>query len=666
MITGPRSMGVVLAGVLASVCLSMASGAMAGEAGTPSTAILSGAISPGELGSTLAAPRAWNPIPAFSAREKWRSLPAPVREAYVLAGEGLLHCRWPELQATGFLEYVRTGDRSRFQTTMFSRRQQLATLVIAECVEGKGRFRDDIINGIWTICEESYWGVPAHVGMQRAGSGLPDVEEPTVDLFAAETASLLAWTSYLLHDSLDAVTPLISARIAHEVERRVNAPNLDRDDLWWMGLTPKRVNNWTPWICSNWLSAVLILEKDPGARVRAVTKIMQCLDRFLDTYEDDGGCDEGPGYWGRAGASLFDCLEMLHSATRGRIDVYSHPRIREIGKFIVRAHIAGPWFVNFADAPARLQPDAPTIFRYGRAIGDADMVGFGAHVARGQRLGEGIVPGQFGVLGRVLPALFVLQDLQKATPSDACLRDSWFPGIQVMMARSAEGTAEGFFLAAQGGHNDESHNHNDVGNFIVSLDGEPLIIDVGVETYTSKTFSAQRYSIWTMQSAYHNVPTVNGVSQKDGRRFAAREVEYTATDARASLSMDIAGAYPPESAIGSWRRMVSLDRTNAVEIHDTYALTAMKEPVRISLMTCREPDVSAAGRIQLSRSLRGGEGTAAEIRYPPDRFTARAEEISITDPQLQSSWGNRIWRIILTSTSLSLTGEHILKITPSR
>jgi hypothetical protein len=169
-----------------------------------------------------------------------------------------------------------------------------------------------------------------------------------------------------------------------------------------------------------------------------------------------------------------------------------------------------------------------------------------------------------------------------------------------------------------------------------------------------------------MQSAYHNVPTVNGVSQKDGRQYAARDVAYTASDARASLSMDIAGAYPPEAALKSWRRDVSLDRKNGVEVHDTYVMTASKEPLRLTVMTCREPDVSDAGRVKLSRSDRGGEGRAAEIRYPSDRFTARAEEITITDPQLRTSWGDRIWRITLTSTSASLTGEHILKITPSR
>jgi hypothetical protein len=645
-------------GIVPVMVVAMLCSAMAGPAG----GILTGTITQEQLRSVLVPHEQWHMIPLCGDRQQWNTLPQAVRSAYISSGERLLHCSWPELKATDFLEFVRTGDRNRFQTTQFSRRQQLATLVIAECIEGKGRFRDDIINGIWAICEESYWGVPAHVGAQRAGSGLPDVEEPTVDLFAAETSSLLAWTSYLLHDSLDAVSPLISRRIVHETADRVIAPNLSRNDFWWMGLTPKTVNNWTPWICSNWLATVLLLEKDPDIRVRSVYKIMQCLDRFLNTYEDDGGCDEGPAYWGRAGGSLFDCLELLHSATGGRVDVYAHPRIKAIGTYIARAHIAGPWFVNFADAAARLQPDAPTIFRYGKAIGDQALMAFGAKIARDQRLGEGIFPAQFGVLGRALPGLFGLAELLRATPADACERDVWFPGIQVMTARTSGGSTEGFFLAAQGGHNDESHNHNDVGNFIIYLDGEPLIIDVGVETYTAKTFGGQRYSIWTMQSAYHNVPLVNGVMQKNGREFAAQHVEYSASDASASLAMDIAAAYPPEAGLRTWKRTVTLNRLMGVEVRDVYDLRDAREPVRLTLMTCREPDLTGAGIILLPPARAPGTGRGAGIRYEASSFSAHAEPITITDRQLQGSWGERLWRVTLTATSRAVHGTSSISI----
>jgi hypothetical protein len=628
--------------------------------------ILTRTLTVGQVRDVLTPASQWHPFPRISERTQWHSLPASIRNAYIHEAEKFLHADWPTPKATTFLEFVRIGDRSRYQTVSYERRRQLATLVLAECFEGKGRFRDDIVNGIWTICEETYWGVPAHVGMQRVGPGLPDVTEPTVDLFAAETGSLLAWTWYLLKDSLDVVSPLVSERIKYEVGRRINAVNLARDDFWWMGLTGRIVNNWDPWICSNWLATVLILEEDPDVRARSVHKIMGCLDRFVATYSDDGGCDEGPSYWGRAGGSLFDCLELLHSSTQGYVDVFAHPRVREIGRYIMRARIHGPWFVNFADASAQLHPDASVIFRYGKAIGDATMMTFGADLAKDQRLGEGILPGQHGILARVLPALFGLDDLLRTTPADPCIRDSWFPGIQVMIARARPGSPEGLFLAAQGGHNEESHNHNDVGNFIVSLDGEPVIIDIGVETYTAKTFGRQRYSIWTMQSAYHNLPTINGISQKEGRAFAAKDVHYVADSMQATLSMDIASAYPEEAGVRSWRRTATLERGSAVVIRDAYELRDVREPVCMTLMTCREPDIAAPGMVVLNPPPALQDGRSAELLYDASLFSARAEQIDITDPQLRSSWGTKIWRILLTSKQSALKHESVLQIRARR
>ncbi|MCK5738132.1 hypothetical protein KAH55_03080 [bacterium] len=51
--------------------------------------------------------------------------------------------------ATIFLEFDRIGNRENFQRLHFSRRLALRDLALAECVEGKKRFLDDIVNGIW-------------------------------------------------------------------------------------------------------------------------------------------------------------------------------------------------------------------------------------------------------------------------------------------------------------------------------------------------------------------------------------------------------------------------------------------------------------------------------------------------------------------------------------
>ncbi|NWG11945.1 MAG: heparinase II/III family protein [Acidobacteria bacterium] len=622
--------------------------------------LLAGRMTERELGAVLLPRGQWRPFPTVEDREAWNIVSGHLRAEYVRGAERLLGTTWPPLPASVFLEYVRNGNRSNFERISFERRARLATLVMGEVFENKGRFLDDIANGIWAICEESYWGVPAHVGVQRRGSGLPDVTEPTVDLFAAETGSLLAWTTYLLGNRLDRISPLIDDRIHVEVDRRILTPNLERDDFWWMGFRREReVNNWNPWINSNWLTTVLVLEQNPARRVRAVHKIMRSLDNFLDVYPDDGGCDEGPGYWGRAGASLFDCLELLHGATDGAIDLYGQPLIQRIGQYIYKVYIRDDYYINFADASGRLNPEAGLIYRYGKRIRDPIMAGFGVLLARRQNLGDEARVARTGSLGRLLPDLLLDRELRAASPVEPLLRDAWFPGLQVMVARSFADSTKGLYLAAKGGHNAESHNHNDVGNFIVYADGRPALIDVGVETYTRKTFSNERYEIWTMQSAYHNLPTINGFMQMNGRGFRARDVSYKADESTAVFSLDIAGAYPAEAGVESWVRTLHFVRGKRVELREKYSLSRFLAPLSLSLMTPRRIDMTTPGRILLA-DPRPGAGAGVAIVYDTALFKATPEDIPVTDSRLKSVWGERITRILLMSNSRDLQGGYTL------
>ena len=624
--------------------------------------ILAGNSSPQKLKEVLLAQAAWHPLPKISEREAWARIPEPVRLAHIKLAEKHLKTGWDTPRASVFLDFVRNGDRSRYEAISFGRRVKLAELVIGECIEGKGRFLDEIVDGIWTICEETYWGIPAHVGAQKRGNGLPDVTEPTVDLFAAETGMLMSWVDYLLGEKLDPISPLIRERIHLEVTRRILSPNLERDDFWWMGIGGRSLNNWTPWICSNWLAATLLIEADSDRRARAVFKIMQCLDRFLSFYHADGGCDEGPGYWDRAGGSLFDCLELLSGASQGKIRVYDQPLVQEIGRYIARAYIHDRYFINFADAAAKLDGDASLIYRYGRAIGDPTLAGFGALLARQQHLGEGAVRGSFGVLGRSLPTIFHLQELATAEAREPLYRDVWLPGLQVMAARSREGSAAGLYLAAKGGHNAESHNHNDVGNFIVYADGLPALIDIGVETYTAKTFSNRRYEIWTMQSAYHNLPTINGVMQKDGREFEARDVRYSADADKAEFSLDLAKTYPPEAGIVSWNRNILFERDRQITLHESFTLTQARMPVRMTLMSCRRPEIVKGGRILLSEPALSQTAKPLTVYYDDKFFKAEVETIPIKDERLRASWGDQLYRILLAALQMPTQGEYTIRI----
>ena len=592
---------------------------------------------------------AFHPFPAAGERARWGGLPADARAALTTAGERQLHTNWDVLPASIFLEFERTGNRSHYEEMRNRRRRKLQELVLAECAEFKGRFVDEIVNGIWLTCEETFWGVPAHLSAQKAKVGLPDVTEPIVDLFAAETAALLAWALYLLESQLRQVSRLVPDRIRFETERRILTPCLERDDFHWMGFHGPPPNNWDPWICSNWLTSVLIVEPDRKRRAAALEKIVHCLDHFLNGYADDGGCDEGPSYWGRAGASLFDCLELLHQASGGALDAFDQPLIHQIGLYICRAHIAGEWYTNFSDAPARVIVAGDLIYRFGRRLRDDTMARHGAYAAFAQS--ETALPR--GSIGRELPALFNLAELRRAPRAQALLRDTWLPGIGVMTARLREGSVQGLYVAAEAGNNGKSHNHNDVGNFIVYANGAPAIIDVGVGTYTAKTFSSRRYEIWTMQSAFHNCPTIDGIMQSPGRQYAAAAVSCHQDDEAAELRMDIGGAYPKNAGLESWKRIVRLDRTrNQVEVADEYSLSRSAKEITLTLMTpCRVSQ--QPGTLQLE--------DRARVAY--DRaLAASVEEIKLDDPHLSGVWGERIYRILLRAANPPRQGKWSMRI----
>ena len=627
------------------------------EAQTPRN-LLAGRISEAQLARVLVSADAWHPYPTIAERAAWDVVPQPVRDAYVRDAERTLGQPWGSIAATVTLRFVRDDNRMQYDDQNTARRLRLANLVLAEVFENRGRFMDEIANGIWAISEQTFWGSTAHLGQQKAGAGLPDAREPIVELFSAETAALLAWTDYLLGAKLDSVSPRLRERIRYEVDRRILGPALARDDFSWMGFDgKKKPNNWNPWINSNLLASTLILERDPARRARAVYKIMRSLDVFLNDYADDGGCDEGPGYWGHAGGSLFENLELLHAATNGRVDLFAHPLVRNIGAYIYRTHIAGNWFVNQGDAAARLTPDPEMVYRFGRRIRDTTMTGFGVLL----RQRAGAYRPDNATLGRALPGLLAQHEVAVAHAVDPLLGEVWLPDLQLMAARTTAGSDRGMYVAAFGGHNGQSHNHNDVGNFIVFDDGRPVLVDAGVETYTARTFSGRRYDIWTMQSAYHNLPTINGVMQKDGAQFRARNVKFASTPDSTTFTADLAAAYPAGAAVERWTRTVTLHRAaQQVVLDEAYALRESKTPNTLSLMTPLAVDVSSPGQVVLTDS----SGTRHLVSYDRAAFTATVNEVPLTDNRLRGIWGTRLWRVVLHSTATGTRGAY--RITVSR
>lgn len=578
--------------------------------------------------NNIVEPGRFKPLPLASSSYWREALPNDLRAGYIALGEQHLNEPWPTLNATLFAENKLNGNRVRYEAACFAKRRMLAELVMAEVAEGKGRFLDAITDGLWSHLEETWWGIPAHYS-----TAYPIPSDQTVDLFNAETASMIAWTSYILADSLDARSPLIRKRVDEEITRRILIPALSTN-YWW-----KRAGmNWNPWICSNWLACALICEHDRNRQLSAIRQIADALDHFIDSYPDDGGCDEGPGYWDRAAASLYEALNLLSLASNGAIDLSQNAKIHAMGSYAYKTYIQDGYCTNFADShdnKSLLQVNI--LYPFGLYLHDNVMRSFAKYLWQGpEKAGKVYAKsGNFPTLGRELFFLSHFSQFDTEEALEPQLPNVWLPHLQVMAARNKSG----LYVAMKGGHNDESHNHNDVGSFIVYTSPDPskgvtpLFIDAGVGEYTSKTFSRERYTIWTMQSAYHNLPQINGCDQKEGKQYAAKVVSHKP----GQLTLDIAGAYPEQAAVKRWRRTVKV-ATSGITVTEDYELGEYRQPTRLMLMTVA-PDA------------------LSHISYDRSQLSATVEDISSTlDPLLQGLWGQRMYRVVLTVKSRQTKG----------
>jgi hypothetical protein len=617
--------------------------------------LLQNSCAPASLSQVILPQGKWKPFPTTP--EGWRSLlPESVIQQYIHSGETSLKEDFPTIPATIALDFLRNGNRTRYENISFGKRVRLRALFIAESMEGKGRFTDAIVNGIWAICEESFWGASAHLGMQKAGNGLPDVEEPVVDLFAAETAADLAWADYFVGPKLDSVSPLIRRRIYYETNRRIFIP-LQTAKYDWMGAgnPMAKLNNWDPWIMSNYLAAALLLEKSETQRLAYTRKAMELTDQYINGLGDDGACEEGPTYWMYGPGSVLNVLDLLKSVSDGRIDIFHRPVIRNMAAYIYKTHIADNYFVNVADAHPETVLDPVMIRRFGKETGDTVMVHFGDWLYYRAADGNVLIRQVFHFTTELfdLAAIHTMGG-REAGNGFRDIADAWLPDVQLMVSR----LGNGLFVAAHAGNNGESHNHNDIGDFILYEAGEPVIIDVGSGTYTSRTFSKDRYQLWFNTSAYHNLPVINGQEQPEGALFTARNVVYQRYPDRSVFRMNLEKAYPVTAGINSWVRNIRAEKKGVVVVTDSFVMAKPLTSLTQSFMTVCAADITTPGKIVFTTA----HGKKLLLEYDAKTFAASEEVMTLTTPEeqgLKDSWhGQPITRILLSLRTGAVTGKY--------
>lgn len=569
----------------------------------------------------------WIAYPSYQDRTAWLALPAEIRQATIAEGEKYLNYDWPAVKASMYLEFTRKGNRSVVDRLIGQRKTALQALVLAELMEGDGRFLDDLINGIFSFCEQTYWGSSAHFylygfdlpkgSINNPYTVLPDEEDPIIDLMASDAAANLAWTWYFFHTEFDKISPVISRRLKSELQNKILTPYYEREDLWWMNGWKEgsrffdefnwTMNNWTAWITSNMLQVILLMEENPEKKTKGIYKTMRSINDFMNTYHNDGACSEGPSYWGHAGGKLFNYLHTLKATTQGKIDIFDEELVRNIGRYIYRVYISnGMYYVNFSNANPAASHNGGHIYRFGKAIEDPVMQQFGAFLLKKADFGKKAVGGEIGV---VLENLFHLDNWQETAAVEPLLSDFYFPDSEIVIARDQGGNTDGFYFAAWGGDNSGGHNHNDIGSCVLYFNGEPVLIDIG-------------YGVGSTEN--HTLPLINGYSQMNGRKAKSKDSRYANTRKRVSFSTDISGAYPDEAKINQWIRSYTLQREKRFVVKDQYRLTKNTGETKIHFITASDCKVITPGVIELKN-----DGFTLQMKYNPSWLDVTIEVLKM-------------------------------------
>ena len=562
------------------------------------------------------------PYPSADDRAAWACIPADDRRQIAEMAKIYASQPYPMRRATDFLAFVRDGSRAADEGPYFLRRRKLCAAALLCCVDESAGL-DDVIDGVWCICEESSWVISAHNVNPIPGAPaardypLPDTEKPYIDLFSAQTGMILSLVRHLLQSRLNAVSPEICRRMEREISRRILSPFMETDDFWWMGVRRKDLCNWTPWILSNVMLCACEWYINRDTLAALLDRACRMLDRWLDVVPADGGCDEGAGYWNMAGGALLDCLELLERATNGKMTFWQEEKIRNILSFPQKTEIGGGWFVNFADCDARPYLSGERLQYAGERMEDDALAALGSRLRGGLADQLNDVPH----FNRLLNLLF-----HPAGPitETSAPQDVWLPDLQLRVVRRGAMT-----LCCKGGHNGESHNHNDVGSFMLYLEHEPVIVDAGNMTYTAKTFSEQRYTLWNVRGAYHNLPLIGGREQQPGREHAARNVVCLPD----GLALDMADAYEKDAGIKSLRREMTLNQEGLL-LRDRVDL---ETPATVSwvFMLRQKPVISADGFS--SGSIR--------VHCPPG-LAFSVEEIPVEDARMARNFPGSLWRLL--------------------
>lgn len=520
-------------------------------------------------------------FPKFSDRKAWKKAAESKYAAMIIAeADKIPEKNVPQILFSHYSRYLVDGNRTELQGLYFQKRRNLSFLALALCLTGnKEKYMPRLLDHTVAVLEEYSWSL--HAQMRWYYNQLRDILR--TNLFNAETAAMMALLHHVLGEELDKEIENISEKIRTRALKETVYNIMYNPDSavlheWYVTPTP---NNWLPWCSYNMLTTAVLLEKDTEKLAFYIREILRTNGRFAANYPEDGFCDEGASYCNEAGMMLFNIFHLMHKIRPESMnDIFAVPKIRAMFEFIAKVRIGKNHQICFGDSSPDYLPTIDRAAICGELLKSEMLVNVGNMRTASLRKSG-------GYLDTGLKLLFDMPE----TKNTALNKDEPFTYFKDRLGIIR---SDKFSAAMKAGHNAESHNHNDLGNFTLYYDGEPLIVDAGTDTYTFINFSPQRYTLWYTRGSGHNAPVFGGVEQIQGREYTAKFIKAD----KNGFICDLSKAYSAEAGVKSFVRTLDFNMEKVI-VEDKFELAKPREAV-ITLLSPHKA-VKVNGKLRIGK-----------------------------------------------------------------
>ena len=316
------------------------------------------------------------------------------------------------------------------------------------------------------------------------------------------------------------------------------------DFFWWA--TAYRCN-WDA-ICFSGLGvAALALLKENPQIIDVVAEAYNRINLTFDQIGEDGGWQEGSGYYGYMMRESVLFMDALKRTSKGEFNLFEHAKIKNHPvDFLLYALTA-----NFGDSGGQPVGSTNMVNKFVEETGNSTGSWY-----RNQFLDEG---------DDVFDIIWPRPEVKPVEPDQ---KSKFFRGINWAIMRSDFLDPSTVTIATKAGYNDDPHHgHLDIGQFILTYKGVQFIRDLGRMRYDEFYFSEDRFDYPQASSKGHNVIFVNGEEQiiakkkdkpwKEG--VGGKILDFQTSEKRDYVLMDPTKAYP-DKELKKWRRSIILEK----------------------------------------------------------------------------------------------------------